>query len=213
MIKKTVIILISLLFICYEDVAAQKKIEEQTTKINTEFFEMKKNFDESNYEWTFTRVITTEGKSKDELYTFILSSLASIYKDSKEVVQVSERETGLIVAKGFSESDYRNESAWRVSKNRCWHLTTIDIKDGKVRITIKVDNIMAMSGADLRGVVFADIHKFTLNNFYPYWSDCKPKHREVSFANLRYAYNSAINVLDSIEGKLNTMIKRSSDEW
>lgn len=88
------------------------------------------------------KVITGNG-DKNQLYDKVLEFLARTYKDSKEVVQVSERESGLIIAKGlysFYVQDMKGGFGKAV-QNNIYHIIKAECKDGRVRLTLTVDYI------------------------------------------------------------------------
>lgn len=191
-------------------VFAQKKSKEDIAlKIKSEFEEMKKNFTESEDEWIFQKVVEVSNKSKDDIYQKSLEVLANIYKDSKEVIQNKDKEAGVIVGKGIVDSDFRTINWTTVCRNRCWHLVKIDIKDNKYRITLTVNSVFYEAGSDLRHPF--DGTEYGLHKFYPYFTNCKPKLRNVSFDSLRFVYNSSLYILNSLEKEINQKLEESND--
>jgi hypothetical protein len=96
------------------------------------------------------KVIETTG-SKDDIYVKLLEFLTRTYNDANEVVQVKEKEEGLIVCKGchkFNVNDFLYGSA---IEETAWHIYKAEIKDGRVRVTITLDQMdwyrPAMAGA------------------------------------------------------------------
>lgn len=190
--------------------AQSSKKEDKNRNVLSEFEEMKKNFSESESEWVFSKIVTAENKSKEDIYNKALEVLADIYKDSKDVIQNKDKEAGLIVGKGFIDSDIRTINWASICRNRCWHLIKIEIKEGKYRISITVNSVWNETGADLRHPFKGTEYK--LSNFYPYWKDCKPKHRITSFDNLKFVYDSSMGIIRNLEEEINKKLA-SNDNW
>lgn len=86
------------------------------------------------------KVIETTG-NKDDIYVKLLEFLTRTYNDANEVVQVKEKEEGLIVCKGchkFKVTDFLYGSA---IEETAWHIYKAEIKDGRARITITLDQM------------------------------------------------------------------------
>lgn len=204
---KQLLILFLLCISFSEQLFAQNK----TDDIALEFAEMKKQFIESDDSWTFTRVVEIDNKTKDEIFVKALEVLSSLYKDSKEVVQVKDKDAGLITGKGFSDSPFRTINWATIGRNRCWHFIKIEVKEAKFRVTITVNSLWVEQGADLRHPFNGDEHK--LSEFYPYWKDCKTKHQQVSFNNLKFAYSSVLGIMNAVEKGITDGFKASDDSW
>ena len=85
-------------------------------------------------------VIECKG-SQEELYVKLLEFLTRTYNDASEVMQVKEKEQGLIICKGcytFKVNDYLYGSD---IEETAWHIYKAEIKDNKVRVTITLNEI------------------------------------------------------------------------
>lgn len=169
------------------------------------FEEMKKDFKETDNGWEFQEIVEIE-KSKNDIYNKIVDALANIYNDSKDVIQEKNKEDGIIIAKGFSDSEWRKFNWAVMVRNRCWHVIRIEIKDNKYRITVKVNGVEYENGTSLS---FGK--EYPLTGCYPYWEDCKKKQRANSFNNLRYVYDSTKSVMKEIEEYVKT--GTNNDNW
>lgn len=80
----------------------------------------------------FSKIITFDSTcSKDLIYNKFAINIAKIYNDSKSVIQLSDKEQGIIICKGVFEIG----TFWGAVGY--WNYTlTIEIKDSKARITI-----------------------------------------------------------------------------
>nr|DAU90390.1 MAG TPA: hypothetical protein [Caudoviricetes sp.]DAY97372.1 MAG TPA: hypothetical protein [Caudoviricetes sp.] len=208
--KKIVCILVLLLLCAGAD--AQKRDDKAiSSEILAEFERMKADFTENDNEWVFVKVFDAENQSKDDIFTKALEVLVSLYKDAKEVIQIKDKESGLIVGKGFSDSDIRTINWTTICRNRCWHIIKIEIKDNKFRVTVTVSGVEREQDADLRHPF--DGTEYTLRSFYPYWTECKTKFKQVSFDNLRYVYSSSLALIKAVEDGVKKGLNNSSNEW
>ena len=88
---------------------------------------MKKDFKETDTGWEFQKIIEVKA-DKNDIYNRIVDALANIYNDSKDVIQEKNKEDGIIIAKGFTDSKWREVNWATVVRNRCWHIIKIEIK-------------------------------------------------------------------------------------
>lgn len=194
------------------NVNAQKKDDKAiSSEILAEFEKMKADFTENENEWVFVKVFNVENQSKDDIFTQALEVLVSLYKDANEVIQIKDKEGGLIVGKGFSDSPIREINSWAICRNRCWHIVKIEIKDSKLRVTVTVDGVEREQDAVLQHHFNGT--EYALKNFYPYWTECKTKFKQVSFDNLRYVYSSSLDLIKAIETGVKKGFQNSSDDW
>lgn len=86
----------------------------------------------------FTKVFEGIEGNKDEIYTKVLNYFAVAYKSANDVIQQKDKDAGVIIGKGIFEV-YR--SGGLVSSTYdCYHTIRIDIKDGRVRVALSVNN-------------------------------------------------------------------------
>lgn len=79
------------------------------------------------------KTVVVDSTSKNDLFAKCLNWLAINYRSANDVVQLQDKENGKIIVKGI----YQPLSAgyvWQYTGVR--HTVIIDVKDGKVRITI-----------------------------------------------------------------------------
>lgn len=89
----------------------------------------------------FVQEVIEVNGTKDDLYVKLLEFLTRTYNDANEVIQVKEKEEGLIVCKGchrFNVNDFLLGSA---IEETAWHIYKAEVKDGKVRVTITLDEM------------------------------------------------------------------------
>jgi hypothetical protein len=187
-------------------------VQSQSTsaKILLEFEQMKKNFSGDEKEWVFTKTIDAQGKSKDEIYVVALEVLAGMYNSSKDAIQNRDKDAGQIIVKGFVDSEIRKLNWASIARNRVWHLIKIEARDDRYRITLSINTIWNEQGTAL-GPIFAG-EEYSLSKFYPYWKGCKSKYQEISFNNLKFAYDSSIATMDNIEENIAKKLNED-DNW
>ncbi len=207
--KKTLILLVfSVLTIGHVSAQYVEK-NASDNEIQAQFGSMKENFDDSGDVWVLTRIVEVPDKAKDDIYSAVIEVLASVYRDSNEVIQSRDKDAGVVIAKGFVDSDFRTISWVSITRNRCWQLIKFDIRDNRFRMTLTVNGVMTEVGADLR-------HPFngtenSLKSYYPYNEDWKSKDRWWSFNNLIFAYDCSLAMLDTLAAEINSRLAENND--
>lgn len=84
---------------------------------------------------TFTRVIELPGTAKDELYTRALSYFTYNYNSGDDVVQVREKEQGVIVGKGVYPEVHVGMSLITTTVDT-YHILRVDLKEGRLRVMV-----------------------------------------------------------------------------
>jgi hypothetical protein len=78
--------------------------------------------------YTFTKVISVEGKTQDQLFTSIKEWIAINYRSANSVIQSADRDAGNIVVKG----SFKVNEGIRFTGD-VLHTIILDFKDGKMR--------------------------------------------------------------------------------
>lgn len=79
---------------------------------------------------SFSQIITVDGKSKDELFVASASWFVDAFRDSKSVLEINDKESGLLKGK------FTTEVAQGLTSMIVESIITVEVKDGKVRLTI-----------------------------------------------------------------------------
>lgn len=93
---------------------------------------------DKNNALTYTQVIETPGKTKEQLYILLNYWYSSTFSSGKAVIQLNDKEAGVIIGKGYIESIASHTGGMN---NYTVHLEPViktDIKDNKIRITYTV---------------------------------------------------------------------------
>ena len=106
-------------------------------------------------EKSITYVIDTPGKDKNTLYLEIFKSIALIYNDANNVIQMNDKESGTIIVKGLNNIDYLN--FWWIGMPKLAktmmqekysfplnHSIEINIRDNKFRMMINFTSLNQM---------------------------------------------------------------------
>lgn len=126
--------------------AAQIWIQEangSTRKIDNKEIENWKNHDLSliefhrndNNEIEYSEVVQVEGMTKTELYNAARLWYADYFQDSKEVLELDDREGGVLIGTGWGDLYYRSNIG--LSKQKLWKTIKIQVKDGRYKYTIQ----------------------------------------------------------------------------
>jgi hypothetical protein len=87
------------------------------------------------------KVIEVPGQTKDQLYNAVREFLVVNYNDANSVIQIDNKDDGIIVGKGIFGDIYCTEVfLGSAVKNSFWHIIKCEIKDEKLRVTITMKN-------------------------------------------------------------------------
>lgn len=84
---------------------------------------------------TYTKVVDAPGIKKEEIYNRAQSYFVYNYVDGKSVIQTQDKETGLLVAKGWY-NDVHVGLGLITTYVDCAHVVRVDVRDEKARIVI-----------------------------------------------------------------------------
>lgn len=196
-------------------VNAQDKYDKKLNEIMAVFDSIKSNFSESgNGEITLraSRVVNLPNIDKDRSYVAALEALSNMYKDSKEVIQNKDKESGVVFGKGIFFEDRIDK--WGVlTELRCEHTIKVEIKDFKCRISIQANELGLTIRDRHEGKVYLKATS-GLNMLFPFRKDCKKKRQELSFSYLLFCYENVINAISSFEKEIIKITSTNdSNDW
>jgi len=87
------------------------------------------------------KVIQMDSLSKDKIYNIVQEFITRTYRDANSVIQVEDKESGRIIAKGLYTFYVNERFAGSAVKNYTYHIFKAEIKEGRVRITITANNV------------------------------------------------------------------------
>lgn len=130
--SKIFITLFSLLMLTGIASAQTKKQKEILESIKNEW-----SLDD-NRNLTYVKVINDIGVDKDKIFNRILSYITHTYQGSKDVVEVNDKETGRIIAKGkwpVIETYSHLTNTYQIGAE---HIIQFDVKDDRARIVLTI---------------------------------------------------------------------------
>lgn len=86
--------------------------------------------DEETGRYALQDVVTVDGASADELFSRASAWIATVYTSANDVIQLSDKPAGRLIAKGNLENSYMGYPAW------VEHTLTIEVKDGRFRYVL-----------------------------------------------------------------------------
>lgn len=109
---------------------AEKTIEE---------YKSSGHFKIDNSDIVVSKVIEELSGTKEDIYVKVKSYFATAYKDAKSVIQMDDKEAGLIIGKGMFSNVYSYTANLVVPvKYSAYHTLRVDVKDGRARIICSV---------------------------------------------------------------------------
>ena len=125
-----------------------------------------------NRQLTFTSVIEAPQKTKDELYTLLNGWFVASFNDGKSVIQMSDKESGIILAKGYL-SGVGSRVGFSKSVNVGEYIVIrLDIRDEKIRVISSIQEYYMETSIGVGQMLFGgtapkDI-KFPVFKGYPF---------------------------------------------
>ncbi len=86
---------------------------------------------------TYVKIIEVPETTKEVLYTRAVDYFTYRYNDGESVIQVKDKESGHIVAKGLYQKvfSYKGYVGYDIDT---WHILTVDVKEGKARAILSL---------------------------------------------------------------------------
>ncbi len=163
---------------------------------------------DNNGNVTFTDVIEIPNTTKDELYTRALSYFTYNYNSGDDVVQIKDKEQGVIVGKGVYPKVHVGISILTTTVN-VTHILRIDIKDNKVRVILTLQQYkITTSGSGV-----PSHNTYNVADRYPIAK--KDSQKTVMTKAFYKSYKKAMSTFEEIEKSLkegNTG-KETGDNW
>ena len=83
----------------------------------------------------FSEVVKVDSVSKDDIYSRARAYIATIYNDSKSVIQMDDRQAGIIIGKAIFRTHYKGLTIGAYNGFVDYNLK-IEIKEGRFRFTM-----------------------------------------------------------------------------
>ena len=109
---------------------------------------------DQNNQISFTTILKAPGKNKDELFVLLNSWFVASFNSGKSVVQMSDKEQGIILAKGYlSGVGHRVGFAKSVTVGE-YIIIRLDVKDEKVRLITSIQEYYMDTSIGVGQVLF-----------------------------------------------------------
>ena len=175
---------------------------------------------DANNAFTFTEVLQAPGMDANKIYDELQMWFTSTFVDSKSVIQTSERERGLIIARGFISGTGSSVGAFTSVGISITPTIKVQIKDERIRVTYSVPfYIEVQAGSGIFGD-FGDVFyktNVTLDKTFPFGavSAFSKRARRKAYGRSLVMCNAYANV---VLDKLDKVIKNGFDgsaneEW
>ena len=119
------------------------------------------------------------------MYIAINYWYTSTFNDGESVIQLNDKDAGVIIARGFVEGIAAHTGGMNHYNVNLTPIIKTDIKDGKIRITYTVPfySVVKLAGGGIMGAIGGTIpakveENWTLDNCFPFAA--KDKHKKTS---------------------------------
>ncbi len=159
---------------------------------------------------TFLKIVEVSGIDKNEIYNRALNYFIYNYGNGNSTIQNQDKESGLIVGKGFYKNVQPRNSIFPTYINT-WHIVRVDVREGKARIILTLTDYekTKMDGDIILSTVMNRVQKE-----YPINSNALQNNMMAkAFYN---SYKCAMNSLDAIEKAIkggNTSTSIENSKW
>ena len=167
--------------------------------------------------YTLSSVDSIPNKTKEQLYVLINYWYTSTFTSGKEVIQLNDKEAGVIIGKGFVEGIATHSGGTNSYKVNLCPIIKTDIKEGKIRITYTVPyyDVDKLAGGGILGVGKNATHveeNWVLDKCFPFAK--KDSHKKTSSKALVMAHAYSNVIMDKIEEAVKSgMVGNESEDW
>lgn len=172
---------------------------------------------DKNNALTYTQVIETPGKTKEQLYILLNYWYSASFGSGKSVIQLNDKDAGVIIGKGYIESIASHTGGMN---NYTVHLEPViktDIKDNKIRITYTVPfySVVVRVGGGFFGnpsKAERSEENWVIDKCFPFAE--KDSHKKTSSKALVMAHAYSNVVMDKIEEAVKSgLVGNEDEEW
>lgn len=176
---------------------------------------------DKNNSLTYEQIVDCEGQTKDQLYIKLNYWFVSTFNDAKSVIQINDKEAGIIVGKGFLGSIAVHSGGMNAYTINISPIIKVDIKDYKIRITYTVQNydVVKSTGGGVMGAIAGtegtlSSEVWTLEKTFPFREKDAYRAKKSSSKALvmTHAYSNVI--MDKIvEAVKHGLVGNENDDW
>ena len=174
---------------------------------------------DKNNSLTYIQVIDCGEQTKSQLYVALNYWFTATFNDANSVIQLNDKETGTIIAKGFVSDIAYHEGGANIYTVHISPIIRVDIKDNKIRVTYTIQNyeVDVVAGGGIWGAALGAIpsksrEKWTLDKCYPFVEKDRAKRTSSKALVMAHAYSNVI--MDKIEeAAKNGLVGNENEEW
>lgn len=174
---------------------------------------------DKNKALTYVEVIEAPNKSRDQLYILLNYWFSTTFNDANSVIQLNDKESGTIIAKGFIEGIARHTGGMNSYNVNIKPIIKCDIKDNKIRITYTVPfySVVKAVGGGIVGAMSGAVpvrsdENWTLDKCFPF--DLKDRHKKASSKAFVMAHAYSNVIMDKIEEVVkNGLVGNETEDW
>lgn len=154
-----------------------------------------------------SRVISDISGSKDDIYIRVKNFFTHYYKDSNSVIQVDDKESGVIIGKGLFKTFWNCTLFSRQLTFDSCHILRVDIKNERVRIlcSTKVINYIEVGEFNEKEYIITEYTPFTKNKIFD-----KMKQKEVFIRLVDQMILTVLNIENACKGGI---VDGENDNW
>lgn len=186
---------------------------------------------DKNQSISYQQVIDAPGKSKDQLYVAVNYWVTSTFVKDKQAISLNDKEAGTIIISSTLPDIAKHMGGLQSFAVHITPIIKIDIKEGKVRATLTVQNYdilrqgggwvnvavdvaAAVAGADDDGSNPAEVkydEQWEISKCYPFAEKDKQKKVSSKALVMTHAYSSV--VMDKIAEAVKSGMGDDGDDW
>ncbi len=135
------------LFIFLAVVCISTEVLGQNAKARQMFAEIQGEYElDDNGNVTYVNVIEVPELSSETIWERSLNYFTYHYGDGKSVIQLQDKETGKLTAKGIYDDVHVGMNAIATVVIDCWHVVRIDVKEGRARVIVTLTDYEVTTG-------------------------------------------------------------------
>jgi hypothetical protein len=176
---------------------------------------IKDKWDYKDGEIIIQKVLDFEHISKDNIYIYVKEYLTKNYTNIRNIMQIDDKESGLIIIKGvFSETECKEVSNnYPVLYHSVYHTIKYEIKENRMRVTISLDRINKRQPAfEIFGVYQEEMNFITnISSYYPI-DDVSPRSFDDDKMREGCVVYKAVIMADATINAIEEFIEKSSKQ-
>lgn len=164
---------------------------------------------DDNNNVSYVKIIDSIKLKKDDIFNRVKAYIAYNYNDGNSVVQVNDKEKGLIIGKGLYGNSHIGGGLILYSVDT-YHILRVDVKDNRARITVTLTQYnMTISGGSNPPSTF----KTNVSDNFPV--DPKGRTRNQYGRAFYKSHFLALSTIEKVEKamKEGTTFKAKKDDW